>query len=156
DGRFTVGVLKRDYWVEITRTDAYYIKSVTLEGFDVLNQGLHVTNSTDSPMEIVVDNHFGQLQGSASVSNATIVLVPDAARRRQRPLYKSQKTPNGAFLFEKVPPGDYKLFAWSEDTVESGGPWLEPDYLRSYEERGTPVHIQSDMKTILDRQLPVF
>jgi len=156
DGKFTLGVLRRDYWVEIMRTDAYYIKSITLDGVDVLNQGLHVTNSTDTPMEIVVDTHFGQVQGSAAGPNATVVLVPDVARRRQRPLYKSQKTPNGAFLFEKVPPGDYKLFAWSEDTVENGGPWLEPDYLRSHEDRGTPVRIQADMRTILDRQLPLF
>jgi Carboxypeptidase regulatory-like domain len=156
DGKFTFAVLKRDYWVELTRTDGYYIKSIMHDGFDVLNQGLHVTNSTDSSMEIVVDNHFGQVQGSAAASNATVVLVPDAARRRQRPLYKSQKTPNGAFLFEKVPPGDYKLFAWSEDTVENGGPYLDPDYLRIYEERGTPVRIQGDMSAILDRPIPVF
>lgn len=155
DGKFILGVLNRDYWVEIMRTDDYYIKSILLDGFDVLNQGLHVTNSTDVPMEIVVDNHFGQVQG-ATASSATVVLVPDVARRRQRPLYKSQKTPNDAFLFEKVPPGDYKLFAWSEDTVENGGPWLDPDYLRTYEDRGTPVRIQADMKTTLDRPLAVF
>ena len=156
DGRFTLEVLKRDYWIDITRTEDYYIKSITLDGFDVLNQGLHVTSSVEGPMEIVIDNHFGEVQGSAAAPNVTVVLVPDAARRNQRPLYKSMKSSNGVFHFEKVPPGDYKLFAWSEDTIDNGGPWLDPEYLRKYEDRATPVRIQGDMKTILDRPIPVF
>jgi Carboxypeptidase regulatory-like domain len=155
-GRFIPGFLNRDYWIEITRTEDYYIKSITLEGIDVLNRGLHVTNSTDVPMEIVVDNHFGQVQGTAAAGNVTVVLVPDTARRKQRPLYRSLRTSNGSFSFEKVPPGDYKLFAWSESTIENGGPWLEPEYLHIYEDRGTLVRIQGDMKTVLNRPIPVF
>ena len=107
-------------------------------------------------MEIVVDNHVGEVQGSAAAPNVTVVLVPDAARRNQRPLYRSTRTSNGAFLFQKVPPGDYKLFAWSEDTIDNGGPWLDPEYLRRYEDRATPVRIQAELKTILDRPIPVF
>lgn len=156
DGRFTPDLLKRDYWIELTRGEDYYVKSITLEGVDVLNQGLHVLNSVDGPMEIVVASHLGEIQGSASGENVTVVLVPDAARRNQRTLYKSTKTSNGVFRFPKVPPGDYKLFAWSEDTIDNGGPWLDPEYLRKYEERATPVRIQAGMKTILDRPIPVF
>jgi hypothetical protein len=82
--------------------------------------------------------------------------VPDASRRNQRPLYKSTKASNGVFHFKQVPPGDYKLFAWSEDTIDNGGPWLDPEYLRKYEDRATPVRIQGDMKTIVDRPIPAF
>ena len=156
DGHFIVEALKRDYWIEFARGDDYYIKAITLDGVDVLNQGLRVMSSSDRPMEVVVDNHFGAVQGSAAAANATVVLVPDAARRNQRPLYKSVKATNGAFRFEKVPPGDYKLFAWSEDTIDNGGPWLDPEYLRLYEDRAAPVRIQVDMRTILDRPIPVF
>ena len=156
DGRFILEVFNRDYWIDITRAEDYYIKSITLDGFDVLNQGLHAVSSVDGPLEIVVDNHFGEVQGSAAAPNVTVVLVPDAVRRNQRPLYKSMRASNGAFRFEKIPPGDYKLFAWSEDTIDNGGPWLDPDYLRQYEDRGTPVRVQGDMQTILDRPIPVF
>ena len=156
DGRFIVEALRRDYWIDLTRTEDYYIKSITLEGVDVLNRGLHVTSSVEGPMEIVVDSHFGAVQGSAAAPNVTVVLVPDAARRNQRPLYKSMKAGNGVFHFEKVPPGDYKLFAWSEDTIDNGGPWLDPEYLRKFEDRATSVRVQGDMKTILDRAIPVL
>jgi hypothetical protein len=156
DGRFIVEALPRDYWIDITRTPDYYIKSITHEGFDVLNQGLHVMSSSDVPLEIVVDKRFGEVQGAAASPNVTVVLVPDAARRNQRPLYKSLRASNGAFHFEKIPPGDYKLFAWSQNTIENGGPWLDPEYLRQYEDRGTPIRIQAEMKTILDRPIPVF
>jgi carboxypeptidase family protein len=156
DGRFILEVFNRDYWIDITRTEGYYIKSITLDGFDVLNKGLHAVSSVEGPLEIVVDNHFGEVQGSAAAPNVTVVLVPDAVRRNQRPLYKSMRASNGAFRFEKIPPGDYKLFAWSEDTIDNGGPWLDPDYLRQYEDRGTPVRVQGDMRTILARPIPVF
>ena len=96
------------------------------------------------------------MQGSAAAPNVTVVLVPDAVRRNQRPLYKSVKSGNGVFHFQKVPPGEYKLFVWSEDMIDNGGPWLDPEYLKKYEDRATPVRIQPDMKTILDRPVPVF
>jgi hypothetical protein len=158
DGRFIPELLRGDYWIDITRSrsEDYYTKSITLDGVDVLNQGLHVTASADGPIEIVVDSHFGQVQGAAVAGNVTVLLAPDAARRNQRPLYKSVKSSNGAFLFEKVPPGDYRLFAWSEDTIDNGGPWLDPEYLRKYEDRATPVRVQGETKTVVNGAIPVF
>ena len=156
DGHFSLEALKRDYWIDITRTEDYYIKSIRLDGFDVLNQGLHVATSVESPMEIVVDNHFGDVQGYAAAPRVTVVLVPDAARRNQRSLYKSAKSSNGIFHFEKVPPGDYKLFAWSEDTIDNGGPWLDAEYLPKYEDRATPVRIEAEKKTLIARPIPAF
>jgi len=156
DGRFTLDLLKTDYWIDLIRSDDYYVKAITLDGVDVLNRGLQVTGSVEGPMEIVVDNHVGEVQGSAAAPNVTVVLVPDAARRNQRPLYKSVRSSNGVFHFQKVPPGDYKLFAWSEGTIDNGGPWLDPEYLRAYEDRAMPVRIQSGAQTIVERQIPVF
>ena len=158
DGRFILDLLARDYWIDLDpiRTPDYYVKSMTLDGVDVLNKGLHATGSLDRPLEIVVDRNFGEVQGSAAAPNVTVVLVPDAVRRNQRPLYKSVKSGNGVFHFQKVPPGEYKLFVWSEDMIDNGGPWLDPEYLKKYEERATPVRIQPDVKTILDRPVPVF
>ena len=37
-----------------------------------------------------------------------------------------------------VIPGEYRVFAWDE--VENGA-WQDPEFLRVYEELGTPVHI---------------
>ena len=45
----------------------------------------------------------------------------------------------GAFVFRDIPPGNYKLFAW--ESVESGA-WQDPDFMRPFESRGIPVHIE--------------
>jgi hypothetical protein len=105
-------------------------------------------------MEILIASSAGSIEGRADRRDVTVVLVPDPARRGQRSLFKSMKVgPAGDFRFQKVPPGDYKLFAWSE---ENGGPWLDPEYLRKFEDRGTPVHIDASRKTTLDRSIPVY
>jgi len=150
NGTFAAELLDRDYRLEIARTEDYYVKTMTLNGVDVLNRGLHVTGSSDAPLEVVVAKDFGSVQGQVQGSeNLTVVLVPDIARRAQRGLYKSKQVsvPAG-FHFEKVPPGDYKVFVWRE---ENGGPWLDPDYLRKYEERGTAIHIDAARLTTLNR-----
>ncbi len=38
-----------------------------------------------------------------------------------------------------LPPGNYKLFAW--ESIESDE-YLDGDFLRPYEDRGKPVHIE--------------
>jgi hypothetical protein len=154
NGRFTLDLFAGKHYLDITRPPDAYVKAMTLGGVDVLNQGLQVTGSTDQTLEIVIASSVGSVAGRTMGRDATVVLVPDAARRGQRSLYRSIKAVgSGEFRFEKVPPGDYKLFAWTE---ENGGPWLDPEYLRKYEDLGTPVHIDADRRTILDRAIPVF
>ncbi len=153
DGHFTLSVGSGDYQIDITRPEGAYVKSITLGGIDILNQGLHITGSTDQTMEILVASGLGALEGRTSGRESTVVLAPDAARRSRRSLFKSVRAgANGGFLFEGVPPGDYKLFALTE---ENGGPYLDPEYLRRYEDRGIPVHVDAGRKSTLDREVQV-
>ena len=151
-GTFLLDLLDRDYRVEIARTEDYYVKSMTLNGVDVLNRGLRVTSSSEDPLEIVAAEDFGSIEGQFQGSGTvTVVLVPDSIRRAQRALYKTTQVRGaGVFRFSNVPPGDYKLFVWTE---ENGGPWLDPDYLRKYEDRGIAIRVDSEKPTILDRPL---
>lgn len=157
NGRLAIELPAGDHRIDLTQPEGAYVKSATLGGVDVLNPGLHITGSIDGTVEILVASDTGSLDGrieSNTGRDATVVLVPDAARRGQRALFKSMKVdPVGGFRFQKVPPGDYRVFAWAE---ENGGPWLDPEYLRKYEDRGTLVHIDPEKKTILDRPIPVF
>jgi hypothetical protein len=150
NGRFTLEVLRRHYRIDIARTPDYYIKSITLEGVDVLNQGLNVESSMEGPLEIVVSKTIGAVEGRADGADVTVVLVPDAARRGQQVLFQSMKPNSGTFRFEKVPPGEYKLFALTE---ENGGPYLDPEYLQKYENRGALVRVEGNRITRLDRAL---
>jgi hypothetical protein len=65
------------------------------------------------------------------------VLVPDVRRRTE--LYRSTTTDvAGRFHFDRIPPGDYKIFSWEE--VQDGA-WYDPEFLRTVENRGTPIRI---------------
>jgi hypothetical protein len=154
DGRFTLDLIAGNYWIEISEPTDAYITSVKLGDQDVLNQGLRVAASSEIPLQIVVGKTAGGVTGRAAGKDATVVLVPDAVRRNQLRLYQSAKvTSSGEFQFVKVPPGDYKLFAWRE---ENGGPWREPEYLRKYEDRAIPVRVESGKKTVVEGVVPVF
>lgn len=153
NGRFTIEVLRRAYRIDIARTADHYIKSITLEGVDVLDQGLNVTGSMEGPLEIVVGKTFGTVEGRTERGDITVVLAPDAARRGQEALFKSMKASSGSFRFERVPPGEYKLFALTE---ENGGPYLDPEYIQKYENRGTVVRVEGDKITRVDRALPAL
>ena len=124
-----------------------------IAAWNQLNQGLSVASSMEGPLEVVVGKTFGSVEGPADRADVTVVLVPDAARRGQQTLFKSAKTNSGPFRFEKVPPGEYKLFALTE---ENGDPYLDPEFIQKYENRGAPVSVQGNMITRLDRALPAL
>jgi hypothetical protein len=151
DGHFLLDLMARDYKIDLTRPTGYYIKSMMLNGVDVLNQGLRVTGSTDGPLEILVSNAVGAVAGTTNGRIAAVVLVPDPVRRSQRPLYRWM-TIGGRFKFDDIPPGDYKLFAWAE---ENGGPWLDPEYLRKYEGLGVPVHVEAGKTATAPATIPI-
>lgn len=155
NGRFIFDLLGGSYWVEISQPHDAYVKSMKLGDVDVLNQGLQVSGSSDVPLEILVGFSTGTVTGRVSSKNSvTVVLVPDLARRNQRGLYRSARTgPSGEFAFPRVVPGDYKVFAWRE---ENGGPWLEPDYVAMYEDRGIFIRVEGGKPTVIDSLIPVF
>ena len=154
NGRFNPALLPGDYRVELTQTDDMYLKSIRLGDVDVLARGLQVPPASDAQLEIIVGSHPGSVQGRTAGKGVTVVLVPDPDRRNQRTLFKAMPPgASGEFTFAKVPPGDYKLFAWRE---ENGGPWLDPEYLRRYEDRGTPVRVDEGQVEIVPGMIPLL
>ena len=131
-----------------------YVKSIRLGSADVLNAGLHLDRQPDAPLEIVVGTTPGALEGTVVdatrrlVPNATVALLPDIARRSRADLYKSDSTDaSGHFRLERIPPGAYVVFAW--DDVENGE-WQNPEFLRAYEERATPIRIGDAAQASVD------
>jgi hypothetical protein len=131
-----------------------YLKAIRLGNADVLNAGLHLDRQPDVPLEIVIGTTPGVLDGAVvnenrqPVPNATVALLPDAARRSRVDLFKSAVADaSGRFRLERIPPGDYVVFAC--DDVENGE-WQNPDFLRAYERRGTPVRIGDGAQASVD------
>ena len=113
----------------------------------MLNNGLKYTGDPDEKMEIVIGLKAGVISGTVLKDYATtpsintfVVLVPDAARRGRPDAFKSARTDDaGRFQIGKIPPGEYRVFAWNDVDVDE---WLDSDFVKKYEEEGTPVHIE--------------
>jgi hypothetical protein len=120
-----------------------YVKSIRMGNMDVLNGTLHLESKPSAPLDVVIGMNAGALDGQVVtvqqglVADVSVVLVPDVRRRTE--LYRTTTTDTaGRFHFDRVPPGDYKAFAWEE--VQEGA-WFDPEFMRANENRGVPVRI---------------
>jgi hypothetical protein len=121
-----------------------FVKSIQLGSVDLLNGGIEIDRAPQGQIEIVIGVNRSALdgrvvsEGREPIPGATVVLLPDPARRARVDLYKSVTTDEaGRFHMAAVPPGDYRLFAW--EVIERGA-WQNPDFVRVYEDRGTSIH----------------
>ena len=159
DGSFVVEATPGNYRVSVVPLLGYapgpsltalkslanaYVKFIRLGNVDVLNAGVHLEGPPTTPLEIVIGTNPGALGGSvltaqqaAAAAGVTVVLLPDVRGRSD--LYRTTTTdPSGRFHLDRVPPGDYKAFAW-EDV--SDGAWQDSEFMRGLEPRGTPLHV---------------
>jgi len=138
-----------DYRVTIGTPPNTYVQSIRFGGQDVLRDGLHIDSFTSETVEIVVSPNSGRLEGNVSLdrqkfANATVALVPSSSLRQQTNLFKNTQTnAEGHFIFESIPPGSYKLFAWED--VEPLA-WFDEEFIRNFENRGTEILIRESAK----------
>jgi len=153
-------VLRWDYAVEVSPPfEELYVKSISVGGTDTFAEGIHGDNLLPGELTIVMGSPAGKIDGRVldgsqkPVEALRVLLIPDEKRRERKDLYRNMLTDDeGRFQFRSLPPGEYKVFAW-EFTEE--GSWLDPDFLRLYENQGVPVHIQEGSRETLEvRPLP--
>ncbi len=137
--------------------EEYYIKSARLGGLDVLEGGVTISRSqVATQLEIVLTLDGGRVDGAVlkeqqPVGGALVVLVPDLSLRNHEELYSFKRSDSlGRFSMLGLPPGDFKLFAW--ETTE-GVNYNDPDYIKLYEDRGTPVHIEEKRQQSVQLEL---
>jgi hypothetical protein len=122
---------------------------------DVLTDGVLINGLIQTSLELEIGFPAGQIEGRVldassekPLSALRVVLIPDGLRRNRRDLYQSFLSDAlGRFRFESLTPGDYKVFAW--EFVEKDS-WLDASFLRLYENKGTPVHIEEGTRKVLD------
>lgn len=150
DGTFTLQQVGRDdYRLTVSGMPRNaYVKTARYGATDVLNEGLRLDRQPTGPLEIVVSAKTGIADGTVqndrqeASANVTVVLTPDFRLRNRLDLYRTTSTDAaGHFHIEGVPPGDYRAFAWED--VETGA-WQDPDFIRTFENRGRPVRIDED------------
>jgi 5-hydroxyisourate hydrolase-like protein (transthyretin family) len=156
NGFLAFGVLLRqDYRIALLRVrrDAspvrlreVFIKSIHMGTRDVLNDGLRVDDPANiPPLEIVLGTRSGTLNGTVvsekqkPQANATVLLIPDAGRRRWYDSFRTATTDiSGRFVLDRIPPGDYVALSWEE--VEEGT-WMDPEFMKRYQQSGKHIHI---------------
>jgi hypothetical protein len=115
-----------------------YVKSIRLGNIDVLNNGLHLEKRPEERLEVVLGTNAGIVEGAAGAADVSVVIVPNVRQRTD--LYRVATTdPGGRFRFDKVPAGDYKLFAWTEVETDA---WYDTEFMKSYENRGVALTVR--------------
>jgi hypothetical protein len=139
-----------------------YVKSAKLGGVDVLNTGFRFAGEPDRVLEIVLAKNAGSLAGRVEderkqpVGGIFVTLVPNisTARLYRTDMYKTTSTDaEGKFEFQGLPPGDYKIFALEGFEKDA---WVDPDFFKPYEERGTAVSVGEGKLFALETPLGVI
>ena len=147
DGSFGIENLAPDtYDVNVSGLPpGYYLKSASLSGQDVLDSGLTIAGGT-AKLELVVSPAGAQVEGVVAdakqepAKDATVVLIPEAARQARRSLFKTASTDqNGHYSIQGIAPGDYIVYAF-EDLPP--GASQDPDFMKPFERSGQSVTLR--------------
>jgi hypothetical protein len=127
-----------------------YIKAARMDQRDVLERFVQVQYDVQSPLDIQLAFDAGQISGTVAdasnkpIDRATVVLVPDKARRHRPDQYRAVvSSTDGKFSIVGIPPGDYKVFAW--DTIEPNA-WMNAEFMLTYEEVGVAMMVKPTEK----------
>jgi protocatechuate 3,4-dioxygenase beta subunit len=163
DGSFQwTDVPAGNYYVQVMGDSAgnegWFVKSLIAGGRDVNDSGLSLSGGTAS-LDLVVSANGAVVEGvvvdhkGEPVSNSLVVAVPEQRLRSRTDQYRKTVTDqNGRFTLRGIRPGDYTLFTW--ETVE-GDAYYNSDFLKSYELRGTPLHLSDgDRKSLQLEVIP--
>lgn len=162
DGSFVLNLPQGNYVLSVNTTTnrqagtpPLYLKSMRFAGADAMD-GVRVTASPDSRVEIVLTTETGTVEGAirdtrgVAVPGATAVLVPDSGRKQSDRYKFATVGADGAFRFSGVVPGNYKLFAWN--AVETGA-WQDPDFLRPFESKGRAVIVSGNAQSVVQLEV---
>jgi hypothetical protein len=120
---------------------------------DVLNGGLRLQDQPQSLLEIVISTNAGTLEGRVlneqqqPVGPIWVAAIPENGQRFRVDHKYTSTDASGRFQLQGMPPGDYKVFAW-EDAEK--GVWQDQGFVRNFESRGAPVHIDEGSKTTVE------
>jgi hypothetical protein len=137
------------YYVSTLRglpADAY-VSELRHDSRIVTDEGTFEVAGSETTLNITISRGGGTIQGFVRDSKqnplpaAAISLVPDFPRKQNGLFYKNTiATAAGAFAFNGVAPGIYKLYAW-EKSPGTGGVEQNADFMREYEALGVSISV---------------
>jgi protocatechuate 3,4-dioxygenase beta subunit len=126
----------------------YITKSVYLDGRDVADSGFRV--SAETSLDVVISPKGATIEGTVvdsqgkPVPHATVLDVPSEERRNRMDLYQQDTSDEtGHFSLRGLNPGKYTVLAFDEPQPDV----REPEFLKSYEDRGEHVQLDEGART---------
>jgi len=150
DGSFELKEIPSgSYEVQVSATGTagsdYFVESAMVGTRDTVETGLNLSGGT-IPLEVTLGAGTGIAEGMVvnekkePVGNAVVVAVPEEKYRKRSSRYSRGSTDqNGRFTIRGIQPGSYTLYAWES---LDGEDYLDPDFLKRFEGRGTPVKVE--------------
>jgi hypothetical protein len=130
----------------------YYLKSVHFAGRDVTDSGIQIPTKGDD-LEIVLSRNASSIAGVVHDANdkpipdALVLLVPDESSRIHQDRFGNARTDqDGKFTLRGLHPGNYKLLAFQEFSSIIVGSYVYDDFLKKYEDQGTPIDLEEKGK----------
>jgi hypothetical protein len=146
------------YSVQISDTSAmpdWFLKSVAAGAREAVDSGFSVSGGVTA-LTLLASSNGATTEGVATnqqdqpLSNAVVVAVPEQRLRGHPERYRKVVTDqSGRFTLRGLPPGDYTIFAW--ESVD-GEAYYNPEFLKSYEGQGRPVHLEEGRHASLTLQ----
>jgi hypothetical protein len=122
-----------------------YVEDIRAGARSVFDSGLYVDDKAPDGLQILVNGGGGTVEGTVTTATrrpsagSTVVLVPEPSRRQNATLFKTAiANAEGAFSFQGVRPGSYRVFAWESI---SDGAYLNPLFLSKYEANGVAASV---------------
>jgi hypothetical protein len=146
-GNFNLNMTPGDFRVSVNGIPSgHYVKSIRMGTTDVLARGLRAMGPLPDPIDIVLGADGSSIRGAVldergvPYTNATVALVPETPElRAQLELYRNTTSDfEGNFQLTTIPPGSYKLYAWTFAPI---GSWQTAEFLRTYETSGQTIRI---------------
>jgi len=134
-----------DYSLAITGLpEGFFLKEARLGQTDVLNNPLHYTEGEAVPLEVLISQTAGAVEGVAldaagrPLPDAQVVLIPNGNRNRTDLFRAVSADADGRFTISSIAPGDYTLAAW--EILEPYG-FFNPELLSQAEQLGKNIHV---------------
>jgi len=142
NGQFVLhGVTPLRYAVNVGgMPDGCYLRSIRYGGQELTPAGADF-NSRD-PLDVVLSAQAGQIAGTVNdkdghtVLRAIVVLIPNDASLGD--LQAQTTDDNGAFTFDRLHPGQYKVLAWED--MEPGA-YQDPEFRKLYIGRAADINV---------------
>jgi hypothetical protein len=157
-GSFVLGVRQGDLPL------GWYVESVRSGGIDLLREELLVGGGQVSPIQVVIANDAGRIEGivrggdDQPVPDAHVVLIPPIGGRGPATRFPAVTADaSGVFALERLRPGEYRLLALDLAGRDGAGVfWESPDFLRQYGLRGGRITVDPGARlTINPEAIPL-